>query len=268
VPDVYATITEAEPALVEQIAEILEFRAADPQQRAMREGYLSEIEFPQCARVLEVGCGSGAVSRALAAWTRVGEVVGIDPSPILLAKARDLAGDLQALSFVEGDGRAMPFESASFDAVVFHTTLCHVPEPERGLAEAMRVLRSEGTLALFDGDYTTTTVSTGEFDPLQACTDAFVASSLQNRWLIRRLPRLVAAAGFELVRFASHGYVEAPSGGYTLSIIDRGAAVLVASGAIGAEAAESLKAEAHRRSDAGTFFGHIAYASLIAQKPG
>jgi hypothetical protein len=56
VPDVYATITDADPALVSQIAEVLELRAADPQQRAMREAYLGDIQFPGGAKVLEVGC--------------------------------------------------------------------------------------------------------------------------------------------------------------------------------------------------------------------
>ena len=45
--DVYATITEADPALVSRIAEVLELRAADPQQQAMRQTYLGDIQFPQ-----------------------------------------------------------------------------------------------------------------------------------------------------------------------------------------------------------------------------
>lgn len=265
-PDIYATINDAEQSIVEQIAEILELRAADPQQRAIREAYLSEIEFTQGARVLEVGCGPGPISRVLATWPRVGEVVGLDPSPVLLAKARELAADLDTLSFVEGDARALPFESKSFDAIVFHTTLCHVPNPELALAEALRVLRVPGWLAIFDGDYATTTVACGESDPLQACVEAWVDSSVHDRWLMRRISRLVEQSGFDLVRFASHGYVEAPTGGYTLTIIDRGATALLAAGRIDAEAAEALKAEARKRSDAGEFFGHIAYASLIARK--
>jgi hypothetical protein len=61
--------------------------------------------------------------------------------------------------------------------------------------------------------------------------------------------------------------MEAPSSaGYMLAIIDRGADALAASGGIALETADALKAEARRRSDAGEFFGHIAYASLIAQK--
>jgi hypothetical protein len=78
----------------------------------------------------------------------------------------------------------------------------------------------------------------------------------------------VRAAGFELVRFGSYSYVEAPSSdGYMLAIVDRGADALVATGRVTQGAADELKAEARRRSRAGEFFGHIAYASVVARKP-
>ena len=266
-PDVYATITEAEPAVVEGLVDILELRASDPQQREMREAYFSDIQFSADARVAEVGCGPGPVARALASRPGVGAVVGVDPSPIFLAKGRELARDLPNLTFIEGDARALPLDDKSFDVVVFHTTLCHVPGPELALAEASRVLGRGGLLAVFDGDYATTTCACGDFDPLQACAEACVEYLVHDRWLVRRLPRLVRAAGFDLGRFRSHSYMEAPSSdGYMFAIVDRGADALLASGRITLEAADALKAEARRRSDAGEFFGHIAYASLIATK--
>jgi SAM-dependent methyltransferase len=194
--------------------------------------------------------------------------VGVDPSPIFLAKGRELARDLPNLSFIEGDARELPLEDDSLDVVVFHTTLCHIPGPEVVLLEALRVLGEGGLIAVFDGDYATTTCACGDFDPLQSCAEACVEYLVHDRWLVRRLPRLVRAAGFELRRFRSHSYMEAPSsGGYMFAIVDRGADALVASGRLTLEAADALKAEARRRSDAGEFFGHIAYASLIAQKP-
>jgi precorrin-6B methylase 2 len=64
--DVYAMITDADPALVARIAEVLELRAADPRQAAMRRAYLTDIAFPDSADVLDVGCGTGAVTRELA----------------------------------------------------------------------------------------------------------------------------------------------------------------------------------------------------------
>ena len=135
--DVYATITDADPALVAQIAEVLELRAADPQQAAMRQAYLGDIQFPTGARVLEVGCGTGAVTRELAGWPGVAEVVGLDPSPTFLASARR-HHPATKVTFVEGDARALQFPDRSFDVVVFHTTLCrrggalqHAPTPAR-----------------------------------------------------------------------------------------------------------------------------------------
>jgi SAM-dependent methyltransferase len=210
--DVYAMITDAEPALVAQLAEVLELRAADPQQAAMRQAYLGDIRFPAGARVLEVGCGTGAVTRELAGWPGVAEVVGLDPSPTFLASARrhHSPGNVE---FVEGDARALQFQDRSFDVVVFHTTLCHVPEPERALRQAARA---------------------------------------------------AAAAGFTPVRMRSHGYVETREARYSPTIVDRGAAALVAQGGLGAEAANALRAEARGRATSGQFFGHIAYASLVA----
>ncbi len=266
-PDVYANITEAEKEVQERLADVLELRAADPQQRAMRDSYLAEVEFPEGARVVEVGCGPGPVTRALAAWPGVGEVVGVDPSAVFLEKARKHASGIENLSFQEADGRSLPFEDATFDVTIMHTLLCHVPRPEAALAEVFRVVRPGGCVAAFDGDYATTTVANGDFDPLQACAEAAIDGLVYDRWLVRRLPSLVRTAGFEVTSFRSHGFTETSEPSYILTIVDRGAEILAAAGRISAETADALKAEARRRIEAGEFFGHIAYASLIARKP-
>jgi len=268
VPDVYLTITEAELPVLEGLAQILELRAADSQQAAIRDAYLDAVAWPQGTRVMEGGCGTGPVSRAVAQRPEVAEVVATDPSPFFVERARELAAGIDGLTFAVADARTLPFEDASFDVALFHTVLCHVPEPEVALAEAFRVLRPGGQLVVFDGDYATTTVAIGIGDPLQACVDAVLEALVHDRYFVRGLPSLVAAAGFESVALASHGYVEAPSSaGYMIALVDRGADTLVAAGGISAEAAEALKAEARRRSDAREFFGHIAYASLTATKP-
>jgi hypothetical protein len=68
------------------------------------------------------------------------------------------------------------------------------------------------------------------------------------------------------VRTGGHGDVETPRPAYLLTIVDRGAAAVVAAGTVSAEAGEALKAEARRRVSAGIFFGHIAYASVIGRR--
>lgn len=109
-PDPYANISQADRAIQERLAGVLELRAADPQQQAMLRTYLADIEFPRGARVLEVGCGTGAVTRALARWPHVAEAIGIDPSPVFLTRARELGAGLPNVVFEEGDGRALRFD--------------------------------------------------------------------------------------------------------------------------------------------------------------
>jgi SAM-dependent methyltransferase len=266
-PDVYATIEDATDATQIQLADILELRAADLQQRAMLEDYLADLPLPSAAKVLEIGCGPGPVARRIAARSGIGEVIGIDPSPIFIERARQRSEGTANLSYVIGDGRELPFDADSFDAVVCHTLLCHVPGPERVLAEALRVTAPGGILAVFDGDYATTTVALYDHDPLQACADAAMRAIVHDARLVRRLPALTRDAGFEVDRVRSHGYVETAEPHYMLTIIDRGADALIAEGRLGATAGDALKAEARRRADAGEFYGHIAYASLIARRP-
>jgi ubiquinone/menaquinone biosynthesis C-methylase UbiE len=267
VPDVYATISEADAATQERLATILELRAADPQQRAMLNAYLSQIELGPAARVLEIGCGTGAVSRVVAGRPGVADVVGIDPSPVFVAKARELAPAQANLAYEEGDGRALRFPDQEFDAVVVHTTLCHIPQPDRVLAEAFRVLHRGGTLAICDGDYSTITVALGELDPLQVCIEAVKAAFINDMWLVRRLPSLLPAAGFELLGTRSHGYLQTSQPEYMLTLVDRGADTLAASERVGPELCAALKAEARRRADDDRFYGSIGFTSFIARKP-
>jgi SAM-dependent methyltransferase len=264
--DVYATIAHADVAVQERLVEVLELRAADAQQRAMLADYLDDLELADDARVLDVGCGTGAVTRALAARLPAGRIVGVDPSAVFVEHARTLGAGIANVSFEVGDGRDLPFEDASFDAVVYHTSLCHIPGPEQVLAEARRVTAAGGRLAIFDGDYETTTVAISPTDPLQACAEAAIEALVHDRFLVRRLPGLVRDAGWQTVRVKSHGYVEAGEAGYMLTIVDRGADALADAGRLDGATAEALKQEARRRGASGSFFGHIAYASLIARR--
>jgi ubiquinone/menaquinone biosynthesis C-methylase UbiE len=164
----------------------MEISAADPQHHAMVAAYLGDLDLAGGARLLEIGCGTGAIARVVAAWPGVGEVLGVDPSPILLTRARELSEGMPNLSFEEGDGCRLALPDAAFDAVVLHRVLSHVPEPDTILAEAHRVMRGGGQLAVFDGDYATITLATGDNDPLQTCVDAFRPAYITDPWIVRR----------------------------------------------------------------------------------
>jgi SAM-dependent methyltransferase len=264
-PDVYATIAEADAELQGRLAEVLELRAADPRQREMLREYTAALDLPDAAELLEVGCGTGAISRFLTTLRGAAHVTGVDPSPLFVERARELAEGLPA-DFSTGDGRALEFDDASFDAVVFHTSLCHMPECERALDEAHRVLRPGGQIAVFDGDYATMTLARDAADPLQSCAEAVLEMLVHDPWLMRRLARLLAAAGFAGGELRGHAYTSTTGTDYFLALVDRGADALAARGTVGPALADALKAEGRARMDAGAFFGHIAYASAVASR--
>lgn len=73
----------------------------------------------------------------------------LDLTAAMLARSRNRAQQLD-MSWVQGDSMNLPFADNSFDCVVLHLILAVVPQPERCLAEADRVLKPGGSILVFD----------------------------------------------------------------------------------------------------------------------
>jgi SAM-dependent methyltransferase len=104
-------------------------------------------------RVLDAGCGGGGMPLSLAEHAR--DVVGIDPvdrfgdAGVRLARERLMTN----LHFVRADGMALPFQSGSFDLVLSHAVIEHVPDAARYLRECRRVLAPGGCFYLSTAPY-------------------------------------------------------------------------------------------------------------------
>lgn len=97
------------------------------------------------ARVLDVGCGTGAATvAAQRAAASGGRVVGLDPNPEMLAVARRKPG----IEWVEGRAEALPFPDASFDAVVSQFAMMFFDDRVAALREMARVLAPGGRMAV------------------------------------------------------------------------------------------------------------------------
>ncbi|MBP1931245.1 methyltransferase domain-containing protein [Ammoniphilus resinae] len=262
--DPYTNISELNEDVQLKLSNSLEIRAADPHMKQIINTYLSEVKWVDGMRVLDVGCGTGAITRELAKQRDRIEVIGIDPSPIFVEKAKSLTQN-ENITYLVGDGKSLPFPGESFDAVVFHTVLCHVSSPELFLREAYRVLKKGGQLVIFDGDYSLRSVAIGEHDPLQACIEIMKKYNCYDIWLVRRLPALISSMGFDNLVVQSYGYL-ATKPDYMVNFLERGIERLVEFGQISEETAKALKAEASQRVEDGRFFGFIPFLSFIARK--
>jgi ubiquinone/menaquinone biosynthesis C-methylase UbiE len=100
--------------------------------------------------ILDVACGPGIVTAALA--TRAREVVAFDLTPEMLRKAeqRCARAGLTNVEFRQGGAADLPFADAAFDGVVTRLAVHHFSEPRRVLNEMFRVLRAGGTLVVAD----------------------------------------------------------------------------------------------------------------------
>ena len=266
-PDLYANIADIPDQTQEMLADVLITRADDPQMQEMRRLFFSRIDIPEGGRALEMGSGAGHVIADLLQSTALDEAVGIDPSPVFVARANELFGNVPNLSFVEDDARALALPDRTFDLVLFYTSLCHIPRPDEALAEAFRVLKPGGQVAIFDGDYVASTTALGPNDPLQTCVEHLTANLVHDKWLCRTLPQRLNKAGFDVARRDAYPYLAQGEATYFRTFISRGADFLANDGLISPEGAAALKAEAQARVENGTFFGFISFNSVIARRP-
>jgi len=110
---------------------------------------LARIDTDTHSEILITGIGSGLDIPYLSDGIRY---TGTDLTPAMLERARQRAGQRTELDIQLqiADSQSLPFDDASFDAVVMHLILAVVPEPERALQESSRVLRPGGKIYIFD----------------------------------------------------------------------------------------------------------------------
>lgn len=110
-----------------------------------------QLDLPPDARLLELGCGPAWLWKQNAARLPAGwDITLSDFSPGMVAEAEQNLADLvesgHSITFRQIDAQAIPFEDATFDAVIANHMLYHVPDRAKALAEISRVLKPGGRL--------------------------------------------------------------------------------------------------------------------------
>jgi SAM-dependent methyltransferase len=116
------------------------------------EEFLTWLSVPLDSRWLDVGCGTGGLSQTILDTASPKEVRGVDFSEDFISFVRGSVTDDRS-QFEVADARELPYGPKELDAVVSGLALNFTPEPEKAVAEMIRVTRSGGTVAVYVFDY-------------------------------------------------------------------------------------------------------------------
>jgi len=134
--------------------------------RELRQRVLDVAQLHPGGSLLDVGCGTGTLAVGAAARLgSSGRVVGVDPAPRQIARARSKARRARAsVDFEIGVIEELPFADESFEVVTSTLMLHHLPDDlkGRGLAEIARVLKPGGLLVVADFDTASGDGATGD----------------------------------------------------------------------------------------------------------
>ncbi|MDP6707916.1 MAG: class I SAM-dependent methyltransferase [Alphaproteobacteria bacterium] len=169
---------------------------AGPLEEATHEAMAEALLSPAGKRIADVGCGEGALARYLA--TVGAGVIGIDPDRERIDTARRAAeASANAAEFLTGKAEALAFPDGVLDAVIFATSLHHVPPDKMraALAEAARVLRPGGLL------YVTEPLAAGAYFDVERLVDDETAVRVRAYDELGRAGEL----GFEAVSESFYG---------------------------------------------------------------
>ena len=268
--DPHRFVNELDEAALERLIARLETRAQDAVFARLLDKYSVELPRSPTARILEVGCGTGAVLRRLARHGEFkGTAIGVDHCRQFIEAASILSlteNTTGQLAFQVGDAHQLIFPTATFDAVIAHTLMSHVTSPEAVLREMARVVRPGGMVVIFDGDYASMTYACPDHDLGNQMDRALVDASFNNPRIMRELPRLLPRFGLRLMSAWGDAVVEIGSASYFKSFAQTYVPYVTKAGLLPVETVEAWLSAQQRAMEDGTFFAACNYYAYLASR--
>jgi len=270
--DMWQSIATIDVERAREICARLELRGRSEDEVAARSAYLDLIGVVPGERVLDVGCGSGVVTRAVDRRIAPnGMAVGLDPSPALLTVARELAeqeGVGELVDLREGDARSLPFGDGEFDVVLAVTSLSHIPAGEQAIPELVRVARFGGRVGVFDRDTDSLIIAHPDRDITRRIVTSFSDQQSMDGWLARRLLGRLTEVGLQDVHVRAFTSIERDASSFFALGALRAAETAVQAGVITEEEHQRWIDALREEQAAGRFIVGLTHLFVWGTRPG
>jgi ubiquinone/menaquinone biosynthesis C-methylase UbiE len=268
--DVYRITDELDHPTLDVLATRLEARGKHPRFIEMMQQYLGAMRIDSAATVLDLGCGTGVVTRAIAQRKGfAGRVIGIDRSSYLTAAARRFAEEEGVGSVVEfhtGDSQSLNLPDAAFDAVVAHTLISHVEDERAVMREIARIVKPGGRVGIFDGDYASLTFGAADPAKARAMDETIINALVTNPRVMREMPQLLQEVGLVLEVSFAHVVADIGKADFFAPGLQSLIRLLPKSGAMSESEARAWVDAVMKRSERGIYFGASNFYSYVATR--
>ncbi len=269
-PDIFQFIDDIDPDKQAMVATRLENRAQMAQFAAIRESYFDQIGLPAAGSIHELGCGTGAICRAIASRPGfAGTVVGSDLSASLIKTAKEIAAktELKNIQYYQADGQGSDAHDGQNDLVLAHTVVSHVADPAAFLREAVRLAKPGGRIVIHDGDYASMTFDSGTPDLDRKMPDLILQSVVANRYIMREMPRLLRQSNVEITHAIGDVVLETDNGEYFPNFARNFCPIAVEAGLAEQSDVDVWLKAIDRALSEKVFFGSCNFVTYCSAKP-
>lgn len=267
--DPHRFVNELDREAIERLINRLESRAKDHVFSRLFFKYAEQLALPESAQVLEIGCGTGAMTRFLAQRDNFsGKAFGVDQSAAFIDAANRFSQQeniSDRIDFMVGDVHQLDFPDASFDAVIAHTLVSHVTEPDTVIREMARVVRPGGTIVIFDGDYASLTFAYPDHKFGNKMDQALANATFNNTHIMRDLPLLLPTLGLEIYKAWGDAIVEIGNGSYFKSFAEAYVPYVKSAALLPHQAVDNWLAAQLEFIQKKTFFASCNYYTYLAR---